>query len=453
MTKALLNNLNITVEKTVTLAEKTSKTEVLDFNKIFESKTNESTQDSTKNAEMQNNTLKTFTQKSETTQTNNNQKTDDKTILNNTSDGQMTNLNQEDDITVEFIENSVNLYVQEKLDIQMKDTENSATNVYETGTDTDTDTINTITEEEPTMYNELNTLEDPTTMLILQTQIQKNIRECFENEQLDDLSDDTVNLKSNENPLTSNTVLFKQFDSSLPKDINVNQFVQNMPAKDSTQSKTTDSKISNVINENIVKELNVKVLSSSSSETGASFGDLMQNQSPQEQVVRVMIQNDVKFEPIQTEAVKNVQVKSETISPSKIIEQISKQLDGMVNNTKLNLVLNPGSLGKVNIQLLNTKDGLMAQFTVTTQDVKDILMKGLDGLKENLLAQGVTVDNVSIKLDKTEGEYNPNYTEQEGSKGGNKQQGFKQQKSNEQSFEDILETNNETDTGIEDSEV
>ena len=72
---------------------------------------------------------------------------------------------------------------------------------------------------------------------------------------------------------------------------------------------------------------------------------------------------------------------------------------------------------------MSTKDGLTAQFTVTTQEARDLLTKGLDGLKESLGAHGVAVDNVSIKLaDAQKSEYNQDWTEQEGSRGGNKEQ-------------------------------
>ena len=98
-------------------------------------------------------------------------------------------------------------------------------------------------------------------------------------------------------------------------------------------------------------------------------------------------------------------------------------MEGLYNNSKVNIVLNPESLGKVNIQLINTKDGLTAQFMVTTQDAKDLLMKGLDGLRESLTAHGVGVENVSVKLNNTQkSENNQNWTEQDGSRGGNKGQ-------------------------------
>ena len=49
-------------------------------------------------------------------------------------------------------------------------------------------------------------------------------------------------------------------------------------------------------------------------------------------------------------------------------------------------------------------------------------MKRLDGLKETLLAQGVGVDNISVKINETEETSgNSDWTEQEGSRGGNKE--------------------------------
>ena len=80
----------------------------------------------------------------------------------------------------------------------------------------------------------------------------------------------------------------------------------------------------------------------------------------------------------------------------------------------------------------------MAQFTVTTQDAKDLLLKGLDGLKENLLAQGISVDNVSVKLEESDSNYQFDWTEQEGSRGGNKQQEARKQKDNEKQFEQMM---------------
>lgn len=114
-------------------------------------------------------------------------------------------------------------------------------------------------------------------------------------------------------------------------------------------------------------------------------------------------------------------------------------MEGMYNGSKVNMVLNPESLGKVSIQLINTKEGLSAQFTVATQEARNLIMKGLDGLKDTLMSHGVSVDNVSVKInDAQESEYNADWTEQEGSRGGNKEQGSQKEQRGKEQFEQMM---------------
>ena len=158
-----------------------------------------------------------------------------------------------------------------------------------------------------------------------------------------------------------------------------------------------------------------------------------------------MLQTDADFSlEVKTEIkpTTNVQNTAKTLSeanPGRIIEQISKQLENMTGGSKVNLVLTPESLGKVSLQLINTKEGLSAQFTVATQDAKNLLMKGLDGLKDTLIAHGVSVDNVSVKMNDTQDtSYNADWTEQEGSRGGNKEQGARKGQQERESFEQMM---------------
>ena len=137
------------------------------------------------------------------------------------------------------------------------------------------------------------------------------------------------------------------------------------------------------IDEEIIKDLKIETVSA---QTNTSSEDsLMQNQTPEEIAVKAMINTDtdtfeVKLEQnSETQTMEQTQTKSTEPNPSRIIDQITKQMKGLQNNGKVNIVLNPESLGKVNIQLLNTKEGLTAQFTVTTQEARDLLTKGLDG--------------------------------------------------------------------------
>ena len=177
------------------------------------------------------------------------------------------------------------------------------------------------------------------------------------------------------------------------------------------------------LDEDMIKELNVESIKA---EVDSGQDDsLLNRQTPEEYGIKAMLHTasekvDVSFSDIQSKIVKPNAV---NISPEKIIEQITKHLDNLKSGAKISMVLNPESLGKVNIQMINKKEGLSVQFTVATQDVKELIMKGIDGLKETLLTNGVGVDNVSVKVNETEeSSYNQDWTEQEGSKGGNKGQ-------------------------------
>ena len=206
-----------------------------------------------------------------------------------------------------------------------------------------------------------------------------------------------------------------------------------------------DTKIEDIIDDEQLKELNIESLEAESSETGDNSSDLMNQQSPEEQGVKAMLQTDADFSlEVKTEIkpTANVQNTAKTLSEAnsgRIIEQISRQLENMTGGSKVNIVLNPESLGKVSLQLINTKEGLSAQFTVATQDAKNLLMKGLDGLKDTLIAHGVSVDNVSVKMNDTQDtSYNADWTEQEGSRGGNKEQGARKGQQERESFEQMM---------------
>ena len=229
---------------------------------------------------------------------------------------------------------------------------------------------------------------------------------------------------------------------------------QELPAEETVQAPKTENSeedaktLEDIVDEDMLEELNVEsVETETSSDEGAS-SDLMQNQTPEEYGVKAMLQIDAGYTTDTgadtSNQVNNVQTATKApstpdVNPSKILDQISKQLEGLYNSSKVNIVLNPESLGKITIQLLNTEDGLSAQFIATTQDAKNLLMKGVDGLKDTLMAHGVNVDNVTVKMNDTqESEYNPDWTEQEGSRGGNKEQNPQREKQDNEQFERMM---------------
>ena len=454
MTQALLNNLNITQDNSYSTNDNVAKTDTIDFAKIFNKKTADNSSNNQQQTQTNDNTATVFSDTNITTDRTN---TVQDNVIHSIGDLKI-DLNSDETLIKEF-ENAVQdciantivdlaiidedaAIVEEEDTVAVEeaiaeDVEEIIDNELNQITDEIIETI--ITDEDPTMYKELNTLENPTVALMLHSQIQTTVKNVVSEKNTETTNEDSVSLlKTNDKDL-NNTNLFKQFDNTSSKDI-----TQTL-TKESPEIKTELPKSNKVLDEKFVKELNVQVVEAEN-ENGASSNNLMQQQTPQEQVTKIMIQGDVKFDKLQFEALKTMEVKPTEITANKIIEQITKQLDGMYNNSKLNIVLNPGTLGKVNLHIINSKDGLLAQFTVTTQDAKEILMKGLSGLKESLLSQGISVDNVSVRLEESnDSENNSDWTEQEGSRGGNKQQGSrKNQKEQEKPFEQMMfELNND----------
>ena len=167
------------------------------------------------------------------------------------------------------------------------------------------------------------------------------------------------------------------------------------------------------INQEIFDELQIETIESTTD--NSSENAFTNKQSPEEFSIKVMLNNTDKTSLDFGTYVHTSSSKAQTVNADKVLEQITKQMNSMNNSSKVNIVLNP--------QIINTKDGLTAQFTVTTNEAREILMKGLDGLKENLVTQGIGVDNISVKISEPEeSSYNPDWTEQENSEHNQKEQ-------------------------------
>ena len=236
------------------------------------------------------------------------------------------------------------------------------------------------------------------------------------------------------------------------------EMFNNLTAEDTVKTNKTEeasqNELEKILDEDVLKELNIESIKAEVDSSGQE-SSLMNSQTPQEQAVKAMLNTEIEhFElkidkPTEIQQVQTATSKPIDVSPSKILDQITKQMEGLQNNSKVNIVLNPESLGKVTIQLIKTGEGLSAQFTVANQEVRDMLMKGLDGLKETLTAHGVGVDNVSIKMNETQkSEYNAEWTEQEGSRGGNKEQGRSTKEEKEKGlFEQMMAQTLEEENG------
>lgn len=259
-------------------------------------------------------------------------------------------------------------------------------------------------------------------------------------------NDNTDEVEVNLDDELSVTFNGKDLDSFL-SDFGINNAEEEEVAivKPAVQSDDVDGKtLEELVDEDTLKELNIESIEVETSNDDTSSDDFMQNQTPEEHGIKAMLNTQSDFAEIKAETQASAQTtqKANQVSQTtsdKIIEQISKQMENLQNGSRVNLIMNPERLGKVSIQLINTEEGLSAQFTVATQDAKNLIMKGLDGLKETLLAHGVNVDNVTVKLNEAqEGEYNSDWTEQEGSRGGNKEQNQSRQNKEQEDFEQMM---------------
>lgn len=299
----------------------------------------------------------------------------------------------------------------------------------------------TITNEEDTTLIKETTYPADTAMAVMQTVVPQNQIKPENIEMSDEDTDSTDDMQVTLNGKDIDTVL-KEFetDTAVSEELPVIKPVMTEETQEA-EGKTLEE----LVDERTLEELNVESVETETSQSDDNTSDLMNQQSPEEQGVKAMLQTDADFSlEVKTEIkpTANVQNTAKTLSeanPGRIIEQISRQLENMTGGSKVNIVLNPESLGKVSLQLINTKEGLSAQFTVATQDAKNLLMKGLDGLKDTLIAHGVSVDNVSVKMNDTQDtSYNADWTEQEGSRGGNKEQGARKEQQERESFEQMM---------------
>lgn len=254
---------------------------------------------------------------------------------------------------------------------------------------------------------------------------------------------DNSTSNSYNNPEESQIELEVKTDSfNLSKNITEDsELLENKPEE--TEDTVSETKtLKDLIDEETLEKLNVESIESETgfAGQGGNESDLMSNQTPQEQGLKAIlhIENEPKteFKTIETAQSKPLENSSE------ILKQITKQIENLQNNSRLNIVLNPETLGKVSLQMINTKEGLSAQFTVSSQEARDIIMKGLDNLKNSLASQGVNVNNVTVKLNETQNtEYNADWTEQEGSRGGNKEQkGSNRNQKEQEHFEQTMFT-------------
>lgn len=231
---------------------------------------------------------------------------------------------------------------------------------------------------------------------------------------------------------------------ALASDVNINPAVKNVQNVKDILAKTS-------LTQDALEKLNAKITkveTKGSGESTLSYGNNNQNmnadiasvvnnlsvrQNTQDQMAKLSIEVNtseeisVKSLPIssnvsdllsmtssagqadfsKTQDLVKVQVPAQapkTISDSEILSQVNSKLNNFKDEdtSKVTIVLRPENLGKVNLELVTTKEGLTAQMTTDNPHVKEILDKSLDNLKNSLSSQGVNVNSVSVKVEEAQ---------------------------------------------------
>ncbi len=235
------------------------------------------------------------------------------------------------------------------------------------------------------------------------------------------------------------------------------------------------------ITQDMLNKTNAKVISvetsssnqSSSQNSNSKQNNLLNKQNPEEQVIKLSLESNAASNNINVNVAPNISNISDTtlqtnfaktvdniqtpkeLSHNDILSQINSKLDNLQteNLTKVNIVLKPENLGKINLELINSKEGLIAKMTTDNQQVKEILNKNLDGLKETLSNQGVNVNNVTVKIDETQKQSNDMFSfDNRQSNQGNQDLSGNSNKSNKDGISFEQEINQLKETKIEGAE-
>lgn len=225
--------------------------------------------------------------------------------------------------------------------------------------------------------------------------------------------------------------------------------------------------------------------SGSNQDLNSHSNNLRNNQNTEDQLAKLALQDDTQNNSSSLTLENSTQTnfagildniqKPQTINQSQIQTQmptqpskelsnadIMEQVNGKLNNLKLKdegtskvtIVLKPENLGKINLELVNSKEGLTAQLTTNNSQVKEILDKTIDNLKESLGSQGINVNSVTVKVETSEKSSNDTLSFQnQAGQNNQQQQSDNANHSSENEFKFDKEMSNVTSKTDSDSET
>ena len=165
------------------------------------------------------------------------------------------------------------------------------------------------------------------------------------------------------------------------------------------------------IEQEILDEMDVKIEEVSDSSTNTNS----QGQgytTAQDEVIKLQIQNSDADAPAQTfafdKSVQNVNALNKQLrvdgvtkelNANDILNQIGSKFEQLKDgvSTKITMTLRPNDLGRVTIELLSNANGITTNIIAQNSQVKELLDKNIDILKQQLAQQGINVQNIQVK--------------------------------------------------------
>jgi len=155
-------------------------------------------------------------------------------------------------------------------------------------------------------------------------------------------------------------------------------------------------------------------------ETSASSGNLLNKQNAKEQGVKLSLETNSTSSNSNSPSITNLNAQvnfdkklegaqpPKEINKTEVLSQVHTKMEQLKDNgtTRVTIVLKPENLGKINLELINSKDGFTARFTADNAQVKELLDKNLDSLKSSLASQGINVGNLTVKVAEVEKQSN-----------------------------------------------
>ena len=188
--------------------------------------------------------------------------------------------------------------------------------------------------------------------------------------------------------------------------IQVNSEVKEVQKNDAASEKAD-------IEQEILEEMDVKIEEVSGSSTSNSDSSEKNFTTAQDEVIKLQIENaeadtstPVTFafdRSIKNANAANNQIRLEGITKelntNDILNQIGSKFEQLKDgsSTKLTMTLRPNDLGRVTIELMSNANGISTNIIAQNSQVKELLDKNIDILKQQLAQQGINVQNIQVK--------------------------------------------------------